>query len=134
VTIEQARGDPGSVYDALNQPAKKDVSALAGEGRPIRYRSFHTTKNGDGVIRLAEIIQKHGRGDSDLKWFIREPLLTIGIDHRAREATGHPTGELGEQNRPAEASRHGNRYLHGKTENWPLAITFENWMTACSKW
>jgi len=46
VTIEQARAILAPFYDALNQPAKKDVSALLAKAVHPDYRSSIRTKNG----------------------------------------------------------------------------------------
>jgi predicted ester cyclase len=94
LTIERARMIVAPLYDALNQPAKKDVAALLAKAANPDYRSYHT--NEDWVTRdqLAEIFKTIGSAVPDLRWTI-EDVQTVGdrIVVRGR-ATGTPEGEF----------------------------------------
>ena len=94
LTIEQARTIVAPLYDALNQPAKKDVAALLAKATNPDYRSYHT--NEDWLMRdqLAEVFKIIGSAIPDLRWAI-EDIQTFGDQIVVRgKATGTPTGEL----------------------------------------
>jgi predicted ester cyclase len=94
VTIERARTILAPFYDALNQPAKKDVNALFAKALHADYKSYHT--NDEWVTRdqLAGIFKNMGGIIPDLKWVI-EDIQVIGDQIVVRgEATGTPTGEF----------------------------------------
>jgi predicted SnoaL-like aldol condensation-catalyzing enzyme/predicted ester cyclase len=94
LTIEQARAIVAPLYDALNQPAKKDVAALLAKAAHPDYKSYHT--NDDWLTRdqLAEVFKALGAAVPDLRWTI-EDIQTSGDQIVVRgKATGTPTGEL----------------------------------------
>ena len=94
LTTEQARMIVAPLYDALNQPATKDVAALLAKATNPDYRSHHT--NDDWLTRdqLAEVFKGIGSSVPDLRWTI-EDIQTFGDQIVVRgKATGTPTGEL----------------------------------------
>jgi len=94
LTVAQARAIVAPLYDALNQPAEKDVHALLAEAANPDYRSY--TTNDDWLTRdeIAEVFQMLGSVIPDLCWTI-EDIQTFGDQIVVRgKATGTPTGEL----------------------------------------
>ena len=94
LTVEQARTIVAPLYDALNEPARKDVKALLAKAAHPDYRSFST--NDDSLTReqLAGVFEMLGSVVPDLRWTI-EDIRTFGDQIVVRgEATGTPTGEL----------------------------------------
>jgi predicted SnoaL-like aldol condensation-catalyzing enzyme len=94
LTVEQARAIVSPLYDALNQPAKKDVRALLAEATSLDYRSYST--NDDWLTRdqLADVFRMLGSVIPDLRWTI-EDIQTFGDQIVVRgNATGTPTGEF----------------------------------------
>jgi predicted ester cyclase len=131
VTVEQARLILAPFYDALNQPAKKDVSALLAKAVHPDYKSFHTNEEWLTRDQLAEIFKNMGAVIPDLKWVIKD-LLTIGDQIIVRgEATGTPTGEFW----GAKPTGKGFKTMAidiFTVKNAKLASCYhiENWMTA----
>ena len=94
LTIEQARTIVAPLYDALNQPAKKDVAALLAKAANPDYRSYHTNEDWLTRDQLAEVFKMIGSAVPDLRWAI-EDIQTFGDQIVVRgKATGTPTGEL----------------------------------------
>ena len=94
LTMEDARRIVAPLYDALNQPARKDVAGLLARAAHPDYRSYHT--NDDSLTRdqLADVFKMIGAAVPDLRWTI-EDLRTLGDQVVVRgRATGTPTGEL----------------------------------------
>lgn len=94
LTIEDARRIVAPLYDALNQPARKDVAGLLAKAAHPDYRSYHT--NDDSLTRdqLAEVFTMIGAAVPDLRWTV-EDIHTLGDQVIVRgRATGTPTGEL----------------------------------------
>lgn len=94
LTIEEARIIVAPLYEALNQPATKDVADLLAKAAHPDYRSYHT--NDDWLTRdqLAEVFTMIGVAVPDLRWTI-EDIQTFGDQVVVRgRATGTPTGEL----------------------------------------
>jgi predicted ester cyclase len=131
VTIEQARVILAPFYDALNQPAKKDVSALLAKAVHPDYKSYHTNEEWLTRDQLAEIFKNMGVIIPDLKWAIKD-LLTIGDQIIVRgEATGTPTGEFWGA-KPTGRSFKTMAIDIFTVKNGKLASCYhiENWMTA----
>jgi predicted SnoaL-like aldol condensation-catalyzing enzyme/predicted ester cyclase len=94
LTVEQARMIVAPLYEALNQPARKDVAALLAKATNPDYRSYST--NDDWLTRdqLADGFKKLGSAVPDLRWTIKE-IQTSGDRIVVRgEATGTPEREL----------------------------------------
>jgi predicted ester cyclase len=131
VTVEQARAILAPFYEALNQPAKKDVSALLAKAVHPDYRSYHTNEEWLGRDQLAEIFKSMGAAIPDLKWVIKD-LLAIGDQIIVRgEAIGTPTGEFWGA-KPTGRSFKTMAIDIFTVKNGRLASCYhiENWMTA----
>jgi len=94
LTVEQAQMIVAPLYDALNEPAKKDVKALLAKAAHADYRSFSTNEDSLTREQLAGVFEMLGSVVPDLRWTIEE-IRTFGDQIVIRgEATGTPTGEL----------------------------------------
>jgi predicted SnoaL-like aldol condensation-catalyzing enzyme/ketosteroid isomerase-like protein len=94
LTVEQARAIVAPLYDALNQPAKKDVDALLAKAAHPGYRSYHTNEEWLTRDQLAAIFKGMGVNVPDLRWEIKD-IKVIGDQVIVRgEATGTPTGDF----------------------------------------
>jgi len=93
-TVEQARKFGAPLYDALNQPATKDVAALLAEAANPDYRSHHTNEVWLSRDQLADVFKTIGAAVPDLRWSI-EDIHVAGNQIVVRgKATGTPTGEF----------------------------------------
>jgi predicted ester cyclase len=82
------------LYDALNQPSKKDVAALLAKACHPDYRSFGTNEDYLTRDQLVEVFKEIGAAVLDLSWTI-EDIQTIGDQIVVRgKATGTPTAEF----------------------------------------
>lgn len=131
MTAEQARMIVSPLYDALNEPAKKDVRTLLAKAANPDYRSYHTNQDWFSRDQLAEVFISMGAVIPDLKWTI-EDIETIGdrIVVRGR-ATGTPTGEFWGA-KPTGKSFNTMAIDIFTVKNGKLASAYhvENWMTA----
>ena len=94
LTVEQARMIVAPLYEALNQPARKDVAALLAQAAHPDYRSYHTNEDWLSRDQLAEVFKTIGTAVPDLRWTI-EDLQAYGDQIIVRgKATGTPKGEL----------------------------------------
>jgi predicted SnoaL-like aldol condensation-catalyzing enzyme len=94
LTVEEARKIVAPLYDALNQPAKKDVLALLAKAAHPDYRSFHTNDEFLTRDQLAEVFKGMGSTVPDLRWEIKDiQVLGDQIVVRGR-ATGTPAMEF----------------------------------------
>lgn len=94
LTVEEARKIVAPLYDALNQPAKKDVPALLAKAAHPDYRSFHTNDQFLTRDQLAEVFKGMGSTVPDLRWEIKDiQVLGNQIVVRGR-ATGTPVMEF----------------------------------------
>jgi predicted SnoaL-like aldol condensation-catalyzing enzyme/predicted ester cyclase len=94
LTTATARSIVSPLYQALNQPAKKDVAALLAKACDPDYRSFHTNEDSLSLAELAGVFKMIGASVPDLRWTI-EDIQTHGDQIVVRgRATGTPTGEL----------------------------------------
>jgi predicted ester cyclase len=119
------------LYDALNQPAKKDVDALLAKAAHADYRSYHTNEEFLTRDQLAGIFKNMGVTVPDLRWDIKD-IQTVGDQVIVRgEATGTPTGEFW----GAKPTGKGFKTMAldvFTVKNGKLASCYhiENWMTA----
>ena len=131
LTTEQARMIVAPLYDALNQPATKDVAALLAKAANPDYRSYHT--NDDWLTRdqLAEVFKGIGSSVPDLRWTI-EDIQTFGDQIVVRgKATGTPTGELwGAKPTGKRFSTMAIDIFTVRNGKLSTAYHVENWMTA----
>jgi len=94
LTAEDARTIVAPLYDALNEPGKKDVSALLAEVTNPDYRSYHTNEDWLTRDQLAEVFKNMGSAVPDLRWTIKD-VQTFGDQIVVRgEATGTPTSDF----------------------------------------
>jgi predicted ester cyclase len=94
LTVEQARAIVAPLYEALNEPTKKDVPALLAKAASPDYRSCSTNSDCLSRDQLAGVFTALGNIVPDLHWTI-EDIWTSGNRIVVRgEATGTPTGEL----------------------------------------
>jgi predicted ester cyclase len=94
LTMEQARRIVAPLYEALNEPTKKDVPALLAKATNPDYRSCSTNSDCLSRDQLAGVFTTLGKIVPDLHWTI-EDIWTSGNRIVVRgEATGTPTGEL----------------------------------------
>lgn len=94
LTIEQARTIVAPLYEALNQPARKNVVALLAKAANPDYRSYHTNEEWLTRDQLADVFKLIGVAVPDLRWTI-EDIQTFGDQIVVRgKATGTPKGEL----------------------------------------
>lgn len=131
LTVEQAREIVAPLYEALNEPAKKDVNALLAQAANPDYNSFHTNEEWLNREQLAEVFKMIGSAVPDLRWTIKD-IQTFGDQIIVRgEATGTPTGELFGA-KPTGKSFKTMAIDIFTVKNGKLASAYhvENWMTA----
>lgn len=94
LTVEEARRITAPLYDALNQPAKKDPSALLARACNDDYKSYSTNENFLTREQLADVFTWMGSVVPDLNWEVKD-MMTIGDRIIVRgKATGTPTGDF----------------------------------------
>jgi predicted SnoaL-like aldol condensation-catalyzing enzyme/predicted ester cyclase len=94
LTPEQARRIVAPLYDALNQPAKKDVVALLARATNPDYQSYSTNDEWLNRNQLAEVFQMIGAAVPDLRWSIKDILVSGDQIVVRGEASGTPELEL----------------------------------------
>lgn len=72
LTVEEARKITAPLYDALNQPARKDVATLLAQATLPDYRSYHTNDDYLSRDQLAEVFRSIGTAVPDLRWSVRD--------------------------------------------------------------
>jgi predicted SnoaL-like aldol condensation-catalyzing enzyme/ketosteroid isomerase-like protein len=129
--VEEARRIVAPLYDALNQPAQKDVPKLLAKATDPDYRSYHTNEDWLTRDQLAEVFRNIGLSVPDLHWTIKD-IQTLGNQIVVRgEATGTPTGEFYGA-KPTGKSFKTMAIDLFTVKNGKLASAYhvENWMTA----
>ena len=101
LTPELARTVVAPLYDALNQPAKKDVASLLAKATNPDYQSYSTNDDWLNRSQLAEVFKTIGAAVPDLRWSIKDILVSGDQIVVRGEASGTPQGELFEQSPPA---------------------------------
>jgi predicted ester cyclase len=131
LTVEQARAIVAPLYDALNQPADKDVHALLAQAANPDYRSYSTNEDWLTRGQLAEVFKMLGSIIPDLRWTIKD-IQTFGDQIVVRgEASGTPTGELfGAKPTGKSFKTMAIDMLTVKNGKLASAYHVENWMTA----
>ena len=82
------------LYDALNQPARKDVAALLAKATNPDYKSYSTNEDWLTRDQLADVFRMLGEAVPDLRWTIKD-IQTFRDQIVVRgEATGTPIREL----------------------------------------
>ncbi|HEY6873299.1 MAG TPA: ester cyclase [Geobacteraceae bacterium] len=131
LTIEEARTIVAPLYEALNEPAKKDVAALLAKATNPDYRSYSTNEDWLTRDQLAEVFKMIGAAVPDLRWTI-EDIQTFGDHIVVRgKATGTPTGEFW-GTKPTGKSFNTMAIDIFTVKNGKLASAYhvENWMGA----
>jgi predicted SnoaL-like aldol condensation-catalyzing enzyme/predicted ester cyclase len=131
LTAEQARTIVSPLYDALNEPARKDVQALLTKAAHPDYRSYHTNEEFLTRDQLAEIFKNMGATIPDLRWEIKDIQVNGDQVVVRGEATGMPTSEFW----GAKPTGKGFKTMAidiFTVKNGKLASCYhvENWMTA----
>jgi predicted SnoaL-like aldol condensation-catalyzing enzyme/predicted ester cyclase len=94
LTVESARTILAPLYDALNQPVKKDVQALLAKACNPDYRSYSTNEDWLSRDQLADVFKTIGTAVPNLRWTIKD-IQTFADQIVVRgEATGTPEREL----------------------------------------
>jgi len=94
LTVEAAKRIVRPLYDALNQPQKKDVAALLAQACHADYKSYSTNEEWLTRDQLADVFKQLGASVPDLSWDIKD-IWTSGDRIVVRgEATGTPVAEL----------------------------------------
>jgi predicted SnoaL-like aldol condensation-catalyzing enzyme/predicted ester cyclase len=94
LTVEKARMIVAPLYEALNQPATRDVAALLAAAANADYRSYSTNEDWLTRDQLADVFRGLGAAVPDLRWTIKD-IQTFGDQIVVRgEATGTPVREL----------------------------------------
>jgi predicted SnoaL-like aldol condensation-catalyzing enzyme len=94
LTVTEARMIVAPLYDALNQPGKKDVGALLTQATNRDYRSYSTNEDWLTREQLADVFRTLGSTVPDLRWTIKD-IRTFADQILVRgEATGTPVREL----------------------------------------
>lgn len=131
LTVEQARTIVAPLYEALNEPGKKDVAALLAKAAHSDYRSYSTNEEWLTRDQLAAVFSSIGAAVPDLRWTIKE-IQTFGDQIVVRgEATGTPTREFFGA-KPTGKSFKTMALDLFTVKNGKLASAYhvENWMTA----
>jgi len=76
LTKEQARTIVASLYEALNEPAKKDVSALLAQATNPDYRSCSTLTDYLDREALTKVFMQLGKMIPNLSWKIKDVWVT----------------------------------------------------------
>ena len=131
LTIAEARKTVAPLYEALNEPGKKDVAALLAKAAHPGYRSYHTNEEWLSREQLTEVFKNMGVTIPDLRWEIKD-IQVIGAQIVVRgKATGTPKAEFWGA-KPSGKSFDTMAVDIFTVENGKLASCYhvENWMTA----
>ena len=94
LTVGEARAIVAPLYDALNQPAKKDVAMLLEKAASPDWQSCGANDQCAPRERVIAGIKSRGEAIPDLKWEIKE-LIVAGNEVIVRgEASGIPVAPL----------------------------------------
>jgi len=94
LTPEQGRAIVAPLYDALNQPAKKDVVALLARATNPDYQSYSTNDDWLNRNQLADVFKMIGAAVPDLRWTIKDIVVSGDQIVVRGEASGTPEREL----------------------------------------
>ena len=94
LTVERARRIVAPLYEALNQPQKKDVHALLAQACHADYKSYSTNEEWLSRDALAEVFKQIGASVPDLAWSVTDIMVSGDRVIVRGEATGTPVGEL----------------------------------------
>jgi predicted ester cyclase len=119
------------LYEALNEPGKKNVADLLANATDPDYRSYSTNEDWLTRDQLADVFKTLGSIIPDLRWTIRD-IQAFGDQIVVRgEATGTPKRELFGA-KPTGKSFKTMALDLFTVKNGKLASAYhvENWMTA----
>lgn len=91
LTESEARAIVAPLYEALNEPMKKDVPALLAKATNPDYRSCSTETDCLGRDDLATQFKAFGKMIPDLRWSIKDLWVTGDRIVVLGEASGTPT-------------------------------------------
>jgi predicted ester cyclase len=94
LTVEEARRISGPLYDALNRPSEKDVSALLAQACHDDYHSYHTNEDFLTRDQLADVFKTMGETIPDLSWKVVDIHVLDDLIIVRGEATGTPVAEF----------------------------------------
>ena len=94
LTVERARTIVAPLYDALNQPHKKDVHALLAQACHADYKSYSTNDEWLSRDALAEVFTRIGASVPDLAWSVKDIMVSGDRVIVRGEATGIPVDEF----------------------------------------
>ena len=94
LTVERASRIVAPLYEALNQPQKKDVHALLAQACHADYKSYSTNDEWLSRDALAEVFKQIGASVPDLAWSVTDIMVSGDRVIVRGEATGTPVGEL----------------------------------------
>jgi predicted ester cyclase len=131
LTPKIAREIVAPLYEALNEPGKKDVGALLAKAAHPDYRSYHTNLDWLSRDQLADVFRGMGMAVPDLRWRVVD-LQTFGDQIVVRgEATGTPRGEFwGVQPTGKSFKTMAIDVFTVRDGKLASAYHIENWMTA----
>ncbi len=94
LTLEEARRISAPLYDALNRPGEKDVSALLARACHDDYQSFHTNQDFLTRDQLVDVFRTMGDSIPDLAWNVVDIHVLDDMIVVRGEATGTPVAEF----------------------------------------
>jgi predicted ester cyclase len=131
LTVEEARRISAPLYDALNRPREKDVSALLVRACHSDYRSYHTNEEFMTRDQLADVFRTMGEIIPDLAWEVVDIRVLGDMIIVRGEATGTPVAEFWGAAPTGKSFRTMAIDLFTVREGrLATAYHIENWMTA----
>ena len=94
LTVERASKIVAPLYEALNQPHRKDVHALLAQACHADYKSYSTNEEWLSRDALAEVFQQIGTSVPDLAWSVIDIVVSGDRVIVRGEATGVPMAEF----------------------------------------
>lgn len=94
LTEAEARAIVAPLYEALNEPMKKDVPALLAQATNPDYRSCSTLTDCLDRDALAVVFKELGKSIPNLQWKVKDVWVAGDRIVVLGEVTGTPTGTL----------------------------------------
>ena len=92
LTLEQARKQVAPFYEMLNQPATKDLKALAEQALSPEWKSYSSETDFKGRDAFVGQVTGFGKLIPDLKWDIKDVMVDGNRIVVRSEASGTPVG------------------------------------------
>ncbi len=89
LTVEPARRITAPLYEALNQPQTKDVSALLAQACHPDYQSYSTNDEWLSRETLAGVFKQIGASVPDLAWSVKEIIGPLRATMQISSRRGH---------------------------------------------